>query len=41
MSVSLTVDKRGELEISGDTEENELEKIASEINASGKGIELN
>ena len=40
LSVSLTVNKRGEMEISGDTEEVELEKIASDIDASGKEIEL-
>ena len=40
LSVSLTVDKRREMKISGGIEEVELEKIASEIDASGKGFEL-
>ena len=40
LSVSLPVDKRGEMETSGDAEVVELDKIASEIDASGKEVEL-
>ena len=40
LSVSLKADKRWEMEISGNIEEVELEKIASDIVASGKEVEL-
>ena len=39
-SMSLTVDNGREMEISGATEEFELEKTALEIDASSKGVEL-
>ena len=38
--MSLADNRRGEMEISSDTEEVELKKIVSDINALGKEVEL-
>ena len=40
LSVSMTVNKRGVMEILGDTEEVELENIALKKDASGQGVEF-